>query len=301
MHVAIMGAGSLGSLLGGLLATHHDVTLVAREDHARAVARDGLTITGAIERHVSPAATTDWSGVVDADLALMTVKTYDTETAARQLAARPPPTVLTVQNGLGTVRTIRAELPPAVTVLAGTCTYGARLEAPGTVACTGRGEMLIGHSDRPGHPVVTHVAGALATAPLAVRAVTDITTRRWEKLAINAAINPVTALAQVNNGAVREPPLWPVARAAATEAVGAAAAADIALDLAETIDRVDEVATATAENESSMARDVRRGRPTEIDAISGHVIETATDETPITDVLYALIKGYENGADGGST
>lgn len=300
MHVAVMGAGSVGSLVGGLLSIPHDVTLVAREPHVRAVARDGLRITGLVDRRVHPAATTDWAAVDRADLAVVTVKTYDTATAADELATAPPPVVLTLQNGMGTVGTLRNRLPPATTVLAGTCTYGARLESPGTVACTGHGEIRIGHPGRSTHPVVDQTARAFAAAPLDAAGVTDVTRRRWEKLAINAAINPVTALARVRNGYVCEPPLWPAARAAAEEAVDAAADAGVSLHRGDTVDRVKRVAAATAENESSMARDLRRGRRTEIDAIAGHVIDTADGPTPINGLLYALVKGYEIGADAGS-
>ncbi|MFC6768905.1 ketopantoate reductase family protein, partial [Natrinema soli] len=62
MNTVVIGAGSLGTLVGGILAHEHDVTLVAREDHVRAVRESGLRLEGVIDAapsRVFPAATTD--------------------------------------------------------------------------------------------------------------------------------------------------------------------------------------------------------------------------------------------------
>ena len=297
MDIAVFGAGSLGSLIGGLLTGPHHVTLVSREAHANAMAANGLTITGNIDRHVFPAVATDWGAVGETDLAIVTVKSYDTESAARHLAARPPSTVLTVQNGLGTVATLQSILPPSVTVLAGTCTYGAKLAAPGVVTCTGVGSIVIGDPAGGRHLVADQVADALGDTPLQLRAVDDLPTRRWEKLAVNAAINPVTALARVPNGAILAEPLWSVANCAALETAHVARHHGVELS-AETIsDVLADVVRTTADNESSMARDVRRGRRTEVDAITGQVVARAPESAPVNELLYALLVGYEIGAN----
>lgn len=296
MHVAVMGAGSLGSLVGGLLATSHEVTLVGRQPHMRAVAADGLTITGRLERTVHPAATSSWSAVSTPDAALLTVKTYDTRTAAEAMARAPPPVVLTLQNGLETCAILRHVLPATTTVLAGTVTYGALLDAPGRVRCTGEGEVTIGAPDGGRDPSAEGLAEAFVTAGMRAAAAADMPQRRWRKLAINAAINPVTALARVRNGAVREPPLRPLAVALAGEVGAVAEARGIAVDREEVPTAMLEVAARTRDNESSMARDVRRGRRTEIDAITGAVLERAEGTpVPMNDALYRLIKGYEAG------
>ena len=291
-----MGAGSLGSLLGGLLAPHHDVTLVGREPHMRAVAMEGLRITGLIERTVSPAATTDWSGSVDPDVAIVAVKTYDTDTAAAAMREHPAPVTISVQNGLGSCRALEAALGSRSTILAGTVTYGALLDGPGCVRCTGRGEIVIGDPSGGRHPAAERIAAAFQGGELQCRATDDMPRHRWEKLAVNAAINPITALARVRNGAIRDEPLRSIAASAAREVVAIASERGHAVDEAGTLETVFEVAARTADNESSMARDVRRGRPTEIDAITGAVIERSNTTLPVNQVLYALMCGYERGA-----
>lgn len=297
MHVAVMGAGSLGSLVGGLLADQHRVTLVGRAAHMRAVAADGLEITGLVERRVHPAATTDWGAVDDADLALITVKSYDTQGVARSIGTAPPPVVVTLQNGLGIVERLRDTLPPQCNVLAGTVTYGARLESPGEVRCTGLGDIALGDPGGGRDSAAERIAAGFTAAGIECEAAIDMPRRRWEKLAINAAINPVTALARVRNGAIREQPLRPIALAAAREVGSVATTRGIDVDPATATEAVLDVAARTRENESSMARDVRRGRRTEVDAITGAVIERAVDEAiPVNRVLYGLVVGYEVGA-----
>ena len=144
------------------------------------------------------------------------------------------------------------------------------------------------------------VAAAFEAAGLDAEVATDVRRRLWEKLAINAAINPVTALARVANGAVAEPPLRVVAEAAAVEAAGVARAEGASLSDERAREAVVSVARATAQNRSSMHRDVARGRRTEVDAINGYVVERAADlgrSVPVNRTLAALLRGWEAGAD----
>jgi 2-dehydropantoate 2-reductase len=297
MEILVFGAGSLGSLVGGLLARAHDVTLVGRDAHVTAVTDDGLRITGVESVDVRPAATTDATGA-SADLALVTVKAYDTEAAARTLATGEYGAVCSLQNGMGN-EDVLADAVDAP-VLAGTATYGARLVDSGHVEWTGRGTITVG-AWRPADDAATaeRVAAAFRAAGLDAAATADIRTRLWEKLAINAAINPVTALSRVENGALMEWPLAALARTAAVETAGVARAEAVALDDGTARDAAETVARETARNRSSMLRDVARGRRTEIDAINGYVVDraAATDTSaPINRTLVALIRGWEAGA-----
>ena len=294
MEIVVFGAGSLGSLIGGLLAERHEVTLVGRPAHMEAVADTGLTVSGAVETEVTPQATTDGQRL-SGELGLVTVKAGDTAAAATVLSTGSFDALCSLQNGL-TEETLAAGV--SVPVVAGSATYGARLRGPGHVECTGVGTVTLGpYTDDPvAAEQAEAVAAALQTAGIETELVEDMARRRWLKLAINAAINPVTALAGVETGAVIQDPLWPVAAAAARETAAVARAAGIELADQTVIEQLREVAEATAANRSSMLQDIDGGRTTEIEAITGEVVERADEygtEVPTNRLLLRLVSGLE--------
>ncbi|WP_436928624.1 ketopantoate reductase family protein [Halosimplex halobium] len=290
MRVLVFGAGSLGSLLGGLLARAHDVTLVGRDPHVERVRTEGLQLTGEYTERVEPAAAT---AVPDErfDLAVVAVKAFDTPVAAEALATAELDAVLSVQNGLGNEATLAGGLDAAV--LAGTCTYGARLTEPGVVECTGRGEVTLGPPDGGESPVAESVGAALRAAGVETTVAADMPRRCWEKLAVNAGINAVTALARVENGAVVDGPAGEPARRAAREAARVAREQGVDLPEATAVGAVERVAAATSANRSSMLQDVEAGKRTEVDAVNGAVVDRAEAAVPVNETLAALVRGWE--------
>lgn len=289
MDICVLGAGSLGSLIGGLLAREHTVTLVGREPHVSAVERDGLRVTGEFDLTVEPAARTDPPDAVD--LAVVTVKSFDTPDAARALDGTRPGCVLSLQNGMGNERQLAEALSPPV--LAGTCTYGARLVEPGVVECTGVGEIALGPWGGGTVSTADRVGAAADRAGLAVTVAEDMPRRLWEKLAVNAAINPTTALARVKNGALVSGPLRETAAAAARETAQVARSRGIELNDGQATGTALAVAETTAANTSSMHQDVLAGTRTEIEAINGHVVEAATAPVPVNRTLAGLVRAWE--------
>lgn len=297
MEIVVLGAGSLGSLVGGMLAREHTVTLVGREPHMRAIRTRGLRVSGAIGMAVHPSASTTPPG--DADLAVVTVKAYDTRTAARDLAGTTLDAVLSLQNGMGNEATLTAELD--CPVLAGTCTYGAVLDEPGKVTCTGVGEVVLGPRQGGELPVADHVGTAFEAADIETLIAADMPFRLWEKLAVNAGINATTALARVQNSAILEPPANAVAEAAASEVARVARSDGVGLDDDHAITAVEQVAEDTAANTSSMYQDVLAGRRTEIDAINGYVVDRARSNgvaVPVNETLAGLVRAWECNAKG---
>jgi 2-dehydropantoate 2-reductase len=295
MEILVFGAGSLGSLVGGLLARDHAVTLLGRGPHMAAIRADGLRITEAEELTVHPGAVTTVEDVSPPDLAVVTVKSFDTAEAARALARVDPDAALSLQNGMGNETTLADHLSSPV--IAGTTTFGARLQEPGVVACTGPGDVMIGpHADAP-LSVAERAGSVFRSAGIETDVVDDPRPHLWEKLAVNAGINPVTALARARNGALVDGRAAGVATAAATET--AAVARDHGVDLSD--DRVREavleVAEATARNRSSMLVDVAAARRTEIDAINGFVLDRADRAVPVNETLAGLVRAWEAAID----
>ncbi|MHC3436805.1 ketopantoate reductase family protein [Natrialbaceae archaeon A-gly3] len=295
MEIVVFGAGSLGSLVGGVLACDHEVTLVAREDHATTIREEGLRVTGELEARVFPDATTDGRGL-EADLAVVTVKAFDTPEAARTLATGEFEAVLSVQNGMGNEEVLEEYFE---TVLAGTASYGAILRDPGVVECTGIGEVVLGSAAGGTSPVADHVGETFSDAGLETTVAADVPRRLWEKLAVNAGINPVTALTRGQNRVVLEGEANELARAATRETARTARTHGVDLSNREALEAMESVAKATAANTSSMCQDVLAERRTEIDAINGYVVNQAREaglEVPTNRILTALVRSWEREA-----
>jgi 2-dehydropantoate 2-reductase len=142
---------------------------------------------------------------------------------------------------------------------------------------------------------MTPLADLLTQAGFVMDPVEDVQGLLWGKLVINAAINPLTALLEVPNGALLESPsLMEVIVGAAEETAAVAAALSVKLPFADPGAQVMDVARSTGENSSSMLQDIRRGAPTEIEAISGAIVregERAGISTPINWTLWHLVQG----------
>jgi 2-dehydropantoate 2-reductase len=295
VNVVVFGAGSLGSLVGGLLAREHEVTLVGRSDHVTAVRETGLSVGGEFEFTAYPDAATDGSDLT-ADLAVVTVKSFDVETAAEILSTGDFGAAVPLTNGMGAEITLAEYLD--CPVLAGTATYGAVLERPGGVECTGVGEVVLGDREGGESTVARETGEALVAAGVETTVAEDMPRRLWEKLAVNAGINAVTALARVENGALLSGSANDLVRAAARETARIARAEGVSLSNREAVSAVEEVATATADNTSSMYQDLRHGRRTEVDAINGYVVDRAREndlEVPTNRTLSALLRSWEAG------
>lgn len=291
MKILVFGAGSLGSLLGGLLARAHEVTLIGRDPHMRRVSEAGLTISGQVTEHVHPEAETEVDGL-SVDAALVTVKSYDTPAAAEALKEADIGAVCSLQNGLGNEERLAETL--SVPIVGGTVTYGADLSEPGEVRMTGTGDVTIGAFRAGEGNIVDTLASAFSTADIEVSVTDNIETTLWEKVAINAAINPTAALARCRNRAIVDRPLAAVATNAALETAAVARANGVELGDAAIRDRVLEVAEATGENRCSMLQDVLEGGRTEIDAINGAVVDRSGDvSVPVNETLSALVSGLE--------
>jgi 2-dehydropantoate 2-reductase len=293
----------MGCLFGARLTPHADVTLVGRwPEQLEALRRGPLRIvTGEgheeREEQVQLRATGDMNTVGPVDVALIVTKSPKTAAAGAgaALVLSESGLAVSLQNGVGNLDTLagcvgyhRASL--------GVTTLGAAMDGPGRLRYGGPGVTVL--ATRPEiDRSVRALAALFAQAGLEVEVADDVTALIWGKLAINAGINPLTALLRVPNGALLES-TW--ARAimgqAVHEVAAVAAARGIVLPFEDAAARAEEVARQTAANRSSMLQDVLRGTPTEIEAICGAVIragEAARIETPANRMLYNLIKAVE--------
>jgi len=230
-----------------------------------------------------------------APLALVLVKSHQTSTAAALLARvlAPDGLAVTLQNGLGPRETLAARLGPG-RVGVGVATIGARLLAPGEVRVAG-GRILLGESERT-LSAIRGLAERMRAGGLDVATTPEPRAAIWAKLAANCAINPLTALHGITNGALLEDPEKSALLVAAAREVGAvaeAAGVKIEGDAGAFAQRV---ARETATNRSSMLQDLERGAPTEIDALCGAVAALGRRlgvEAPVNERLWREVRARE--------
>jgi 2-dehydropantoate 2-reductase len=229
-----------------------------------------------------------------ASFALVLVKAWQTARAAEQLerCLAPDGIALTLQNGLGN-REILADRLGDRRVALGTTTTGATLTGPGCVRPGGEGVISL-----EANPGLEPLIDLLHQAGFTVRTASDVEALVWGKLAINAAINPITALLRIPNGVLLDRPDARLLMAEVAQEVAAVAAArGVALPFADPAAASEEVARRTAANHSSMLQDMMRGAPTEIEAICGAIVqagEAAGLAAPANRTLLRLVKAAVN-------
>jgi 2-dehydropantoate 2-reductase len=299
MQLVIIGAGAMGSLFGGLLASVASVTLLDPwQQHIDEIRRNGLQLTGLSgDRRAAVFATSDPADLSPAGLIIVLVKSHQTEWAAEMAASllTQDGLAVTLQNGLGNGAVLESKLGRHRTCI-GVTTQGATVVGPGHVHHAGQGPTVLGL--RPENEQrVRAAAELLSRGGLEVRVSKDIDTLVWGKLVANAGINALTALLRVPNGAlVRAEPLRALMDQAVAEAASVAAAKGIPLPYADPLSHVHAVAVATGKNRSSMLQDTLRGVPTEIEVINGAIVREAKAvgvATPVTSMLLALVQGME--------
>lgn len=302
MHVAVIGIGALGCLFGAKLSQVARVTLVGHWPAQLAALRAGglrfIQPDGRAQTY-NLAVTTNPQTAAPADLALILVKSYQTrqaaETAQQLLSANG--VALTLQNGLGNLEQLTATLGQRHVNL-GITSEGATIPEPGVVRHAGAGHTYIADTTE---TAVTpqEIVALFAAAGFRTSLAADTAGLVWGKLAINAGINPLTAVLQVPNGFLAEnEAARRLMQQAAEEVARVAAAQGIALPFADAAERALAVAQATAANHSSMRQDLANGRATEIAAICGAVVEYGRRHavpTPVNSVLQTAVQQAERG------
>jgi len=274
--ILLVGTGALATLFAARLSeAGHSVHMLGTWKHGLdALKQNGARIVDAngTERAYKVHATNDPHEVSGAKYALVLVKSWQTERAARQLKASlaDDGLAVTLQNGLGNRETLVRDLGLARVAL-GVTTTGATLLGPGLVRAGGDGVISIEQNQS-----LSPLEAVLRSSNFNLQIVDDAQSLIWGKLVINAAINPLTALLRVSNGELlSRPNARKMMASLARETAEVAAAERVHLPFSNPVSAAEDVARKTATNHSSMFQDVRRGAPTEIDAICGAVTRRA--------------------------
>jgi len=299
-RVCVIGAGAIGSLFAGHLASVADVSILTRRaEHAAALERDGLRISGRGDRHARVHATADPDALAPFDLGIVATKADGLEAAAESLRGRfPDATIMTVLNGLGAEEAVRRAgdwpIISGVTFMSGTRHSDTHIEY---VLDT---ETWIGPYESTPFSEVQAVAALMTSAGLAVEALPDLRPAQWSKLIFNATVNAVAALTGLPHdahfAAEQEPTdLGHLVHALVDE--GKAVAACAGIELHDDPWKMNVLATQRGSaHYPSMLEDVEARRRTEIDLITGALVREATRcgvDVPLHTALYRLVKAKE--------
>lgn len=305
MKICLLGAGALGSAIGGSLAEGGaDVALVdVWREHVDAINRNGLMLReGATDRKVMVREATDARAVGPVDLVVVLVKSYHTRAAVESASALIGPGTLfiSLQNGLGHEEII-AEVVGRERVLGGKTYTGGVMLGPGHVIAGVKGkETVIGELDGRTTERVQRVASAFDRAGLAMTVSANIMGTMWDKLLINVATGALSAITRLPHGKLYAvPEVRDSALAAVAEGVAVAAAASVKTSHADPEAPWLKAASGLpSEFETSMLQSVEKGGRTEIDFINGSVVRWADKyrvPTPVNRTLVACVKGIEYG------
>jgi 2-dehydropantoate 2-reductase len=294
MNVLLIGAGALGKLIAAQLAKSGTKVqvLVRREEHMNAIRERGICVNQNSTTYTQKLEAFTEISDQTPDVVILTVKSYQTEAAARQIAClRNSPAVLSLQNGLGN------EIPLAKycsqeQIMLGVCTHGVTALSDTEVAWNGVGEILIGSKLQTLAPSVERLVRLLSAAGLHARYSQQIEEDVWRKVLVNCAINPLTAVTRLKNGdLLKREDLIRIMRDIVDEAVRIAEAKGIIVG--DIWPRVLDVCRKTAQNRSSMLQDLEANRPTEIDALNGAIVKLAEEmgyPVPVNRTIVSLVR-----------
>lgn len=295
MKIAIFGAGAIGGLLGVRLAqAGADVTFIARGPHLAAMQANGVTLVSGGERiTVRPRCLADPAEAGMQDYVIVTLKAHGLPPAAPQIARMlgPDSVLVTGINGVpywyfygldGPYRDRRVEsvdpggrlwdiLPPSQVI--GSVVYpAAEVSEPGVVTHTYGDRFTLGEPDGSRSPRIEALSKALIAAGLTAPVRPRIRDEIWVKLWGNLAFNPLSALTMATLDRITgDPALRAVCRAMMLEAKSVAEALGVRFGI--DVDKRIEGGSEVGEHKTSMLQDLERGRPMEIDALLGAVVE----------------------------
>jgi len=298
MNIVVFGSGAIGSLFGALLAKQNKVVLVGRAPHITCIQQKGLLINGKTRLIVSvPAVESIIDVSFSPDLILLTVKSYDTETASSQLSSLvdDQTMVVSLQNGLNNIQKIEQHIEKKH-ILAGVTTHGALFVKPGTITHTGKGTTILGELNGDSSERLRMLVSVFNQAGIETQMSTDIKREIWKKTIINSSINPLTGFLRCNNGYLLDNPLLEkTVESICTESSVIASSEGIVVSPLEMIEKTKKVIQDTAQNYSSMMQSIQQGKKTEIDSINGELLRIGSEhkvETSLNRILFELITSW---------
>jgi 2-dehydropantoate 2-reductase len=300
LRIAIMGAGAVGGYFGARLAAAGNVvTFITRGERLKAMRESGLQVES-IDGDVvldTVNVTDDPEEIGVVELVIFAVKSTGTREAAE--AARPlvgaGTVVLTIQNGVDNEAVI-GEVLGEEHVVPGVAIIGVSIPEPGTIRHTNNGTITLGEVSGEETERVKTLCQTFADVGVGTRASSDILSVKWRKLIWNASFNPLTALTGRRVlDLIEDDDSRSLAEDAMREAIAVGEALGHKVGDYQ-MERATKRDPNWAHSKTSMLQDIERGRPTEIEALTGAVVrggERTGVPTPVSSAILRLVRAKE--------
>lgn len=299
-RVCVIGCGAIGSLYAAHLARVAEVWgFVRRQEHAEALNREGLRVSGGHEFHVTLKATTRAEDLPECDLGIVATKATQVAQSMAEVGARfDKGAVLSAQNGLGSEEIIaactRGQVIRGTTFMSGTRHSDTHVQYELDTA-TWLGPFEPRNTP---FPMVEQAADLIIAGGLKAEALRDARPAQWSKLIFNASVNGVSAL----TGLPHSPHFGEESQFSDLGHLlhelieeGKRVAAAVGVQLHEDPWTMNKIGAAT-NHPPSMLYDIRHQLPTEVDFLSGAIAREAQRagvSAPLHAAVYRLIKGRE--------
>ncbi|HAG40480.1 MULTISPECIES: ketopantoate reductase family protein [unclassified Pseudoalteromonas] len=296
-NILIIGDGAIGLLLSHFLSKAHTVHVLTRKATAntRFYCKAKQPSQKINARFITLKQINEQPAF---DIVIFAVKAFQVQSAFTQIKPflSPSSVLIVSHNGMGNVETLNEQLDKQQALYFLTTSMAGFKTNDFIVQHTGEGKSVLGACNPCAHSYRQAMCEQLQNVPQLSYS-TNIEQLRFEKLLVNIAINPLSALYDIKNGQLRAPYFNSIIFNLLTEACQIAHALKLDIKLADALNNAYNVMMLTAENYSSMHQDVAHNRQTEIDAICGYISQQGKRlniSTPLNDALLAKIKAKKS-------
>ena len=308
LKIAVIGAGGIGCYYGARLQlNNHDVSYVARGKHLVSLKRSGLKLMHpdfsfhekvtaySIEELVKNHRPNDF------DVYLLCVKATATDSIAKTLkewleSYQQNITIISLQNGVDNENILSHYLNNSIIIGGLAVRIGGHIVALGHVEAKGVAQLILGKwpkADTAENTQLLSWAALFNKAKIPTQVVNNIRFEIWRKLIINNGVNPLSALTLLDTKTLTHHALFgPIVYQLMQEVAKVARADDEILTQVDVNEMFDLIKTFDP-IKTSMLVDIEKGKPIEIEAISGAVITRSkqlSEPVPYTELVYALLK-----------
>lgn len=303
MKIAVIGAGAMGSIYGGHLSKHNKVYLLdTKQTIIDKVNQDGVILQkNGEDITCHPTGVCSSVGIDKVDLVILFVKSLFSKAAlaSNQSIIGEDTYIMTLQNG-GGHEDILSNFVPKNRIIIGTTEDNGAVLAPGYVRHGGIGKTNIGMlvEDKSGFLEKVKETFELSGFPTVIH--DNIQELIWNKLFTNVSLSVLTGILQVDMSYIaKNPHVWFITEKLVKEAVAVAKGLNMDFDEAELLEKIKNVSLNSPNGYTSIYADLRDGRKTEVDTISGFVVKASKEcgvPAPTHEIMVEMVHAMEDKA-----